>query len=177
MNCSEWEERIGLYAGDDLAAEAAEVERHLAECAKCREFAVGLRESLASLKEAHTEIPAEASFAAVRARVLGELRRGRVPMWRRAWVYGLAAVALAVIVGLRIRETPRVSPPVAVAQPAEMPAMEHGAVQPHQPPAHARSPRRRVRLGQPAVAEPLMIKLETDNPDVVIYWIAEKRGD
>jgi hypothetical protein len=25
--------------------------------------------------------------------------------------------------------------------------------------------------------EQLLIKLETDNPDVVIYWIAEKRGD
>jgi hypothetical protein len=26
-------------------------------------------------------------------------------------------------------------------------------------------------------AETILVKLETDNPDVVIYWIAEKKGD
>jgi len=26
-------------------------------------------------------------------------------------------------------------------------------------------------------AETIVVKLETDNPDVVIYWIAEKKGD
>jgi hypothetical protein len=26
-------------------------------------------------------------------------------------------------------------------------------------------------------AETILVKLETDNPDVVIYWIAERKGD
>ena len=54
MNCAEWEERIALHAGGDLApGEAAEVERHLAECAGCQVFWSGMRESLAVLREVH----------------------------------------------------------------------------------------------------------------------------
>jgi RNA polymerase sigma-70 factor (ECF subfamily) len=31
--------------------------------------------------------------------------------------------------------------------------------------------------GGPPSKETIVVKLETDNPDVVIYWIAEKKGD
>ena len=52
MNCLDWEERIALYAGGDLTgAEAAEVERHVADCAGCQVFWSGLRETLAELRD------------------------------------------------------------------------------------------------------------------------------
>jgi anti-sigma factor RsiW len=74
MKCSDWEERIALHAGRDLPpAEAAEVERHLRECAGCQVLASGLQQSLALLKEAHHEPLAAAHFLAVRARVVAEL--------------------------------------------------------------------------------------------------------
>ncbi len=39
MRCEQWEERIALHAGGDVTGgDAAQVERHLAECAPCREF-------------------------------------------------------------------------------------------------------------------------------------------
>jgi Putative zinc-finger len=76
MNCSEWEERLALDAGEDLGeAERAAVERHVSECAGCQVFLSGLKGSLARLKEAHEEPVAEPHFAAVRARVLSQLRR------------------------------------------------------------------------------------------------------
>ena len=74
MNCVEWEARVALHAGGDLAgAEAAEVERHLGECSACQVLWSGVRESLAVLQAAHAELPAAAHFTAVRARVMAEL--------------------------------------------------------------------------------------------------------
>ena len=71
MSCVDWEERIALYAGGDLAAaEAQAVERHVAECGGCQLLLSGLRESLGLLREAHGEPVEAAHFAAVRARVI-----------------------------------------------------------------------------------------------------------
>ena len=86
MNSSDWEERVALHAGGDLPpAEAAEVERHLRECAACQVLASGLKQSLALLKEAHNEPLAPAHFSAVRARVVAELEqeRRRGALWAR----------------------------------------------------------------------------------------------
>ena len=70
MNCSEWEERLALYAGDDLSrAERAGVERHLSECAGCQVFLSGLTQGLDELRDAHAEPVLDVHFAAVRARV------------------------------------------------------------------------------------------------------------
>jgi anti-sigma factor RsiW len=180
MNCSDWEERIALHAGGDLPpTETAEVERHLRECAGCQVLASGLKQSLAWLKEAHAEPLAAAHFSAVRARVVAELEQKRRPLWRWAWSYGLAAVAVALLVMLvlrpgrtPVRRTPVVAtnhPPVVVASEPVVP-----------PPPHRRVARRVVRANVPDTSsgEPLIVKLQTDDPNVVIYWIADrKKGD
>ena len=184
MNCSDWEERIALHAGGDLPpAEAAEVERHLRECAGCQVLASGLKQSLALLKEAHHQPLAAAHFSAVRARVVAELeqQRRRGALWaRRAWGYGLAAVAVAVLAMLALRpgRTPeRRAPIVAVTHPPSIAVSE-----PVIPPAPRRRVARRV-VRPPSVPdspapEPLMVKPQTDDPNVVIYWIADKKtGD
>jgi anti-sigma factor RsiW len=180
MNCSDWEERVALHAGGDLPpAEAAEVERHLRECAACQVFASGLKQSLALLKEAHGEPLAEAHFSAVRARVVAELEHKRRPMWRRAWSFGLAAAVAALLVMLALRpgRTPeRRAPVVAANHPPVVVARE--PVVP--PPPHRRVARRVARPIVPdtPAPEPLIVKLQTDDPNVVIYWIADrKRGE
>jgi anti-sigma factor RsiW len=178
MNCSDWEERVALHAGGDLPpAEAAEVERHLRECAGCQVLASGLKQSLALLREAHDEPLAPAHFSAVRARVVAELEQKRRPMWG----YGLAAVAVALLVMLALRpgRTPVVtrsnrSLTVAALSP---PAVREPVVP---PPPHRRVVRRVVRPKVPDTPdqEPLIVKLQTDDPNVVIYWIADrKRGE
>src|SRR5690242_7187168 len=95
MNCPEWEERIALYAEGDLPSQ--ETERHLAACPDCRDFAEGLNQSLATLRAAHQQPIAPAHFAAVRARVLVQINRQRRPMWRLAWIGGLAALAAVLV--------------------------------------------------------------------------------
>jgi anti-sigma factor RsiW len=181
MNCSDWEERIALHAGGDLPpAEAAEVERHLRECAACQVLASGLKQSLELLKEAHDEPLAAAHFSAVRARVVAELEQKRRPFWRRAWSFGLAAAVVAVLVMLALQPGRTPERPVPVV------AANHPLViaDPEEPPAislpHRRVARRVVRPIAPDTPdpEPLIVKLQTDDPNVVIYWIADrKRGE
>jgi len=172
MNCTGWEERLGLYAGGDLAPlQAAEVEHHLAECAGCQLFASGLKASLELLRDAHGEALDAAHFAAVRARVVAQLAHERRPLWRRAWVYRLAAVAAALLVGVAVRPSRWVAP-----RPPEV-AMVHPpvAVQPVPPPRPVRV--RHKPRSKAAPGEQVLVRLVTDNPDVVIYWISETRGE
>ena len=131
------------------------------------------------LREAHREPLDEAHYAAVRARVLAELGREKRPAWRRIWVGGLVAAAAAVVLLLwpRAVQTPeRIE--MAVSRPAA-PQIEEPR------PAHV-THRRRARMAPPSAAvsapekpptEPLVVKLLTDDPNVVIYWIADSKGD
>ena len=188
MNCSDWEERIALHAGGDLPpAEAMEVERHLRECAGCQVLASGLKQSLALLKEAHDEPLAAAHFSAMRARVVAELeqkrRRGALRARRWAWSFGLAAAVAALLVMLVLRpgRTPEHRAPVVAVNHPPVVAVREPVV----PPPPHRGVARRVarRVVQPSVpetpdSEPLIVKLQTDDPNVVIYWIADrKRGE
>ena len=152
MTCRDWEERIALHAGGDLpAADAAEVEAHLAACEDCRGVAAAYGAGIELLREAHREPLGEAHYAAVRARVLSELQRERRPAWRRIWVGGLVAVAAAAVLLL----WPRPVAPARVVHPRRAVAR-----------AVVSKPEKRPM-------EPLVVKLLTDDPNVIIYWIAD----
>lgn len=185
MNCANWEEKIALYMGEDLSrAEAQEVERHLAECLGCQLFASGIRESLAILREAHVGDVNEAACSAVRARVIAALEQERRPFWRSAWAYSLCTVALLLMVlvlwprhrvEIAHREVPAPQPLVIAAPPVPVEAAPVRVVR-------VRRPHRLVKpAGPPLLAahpeKPLVVKLVTDDPNVVIYWITDTRGE
>ena len=178
MNCQEWEERIALYAaGDAKAADAGETERHIAGCAECRVFWSELKQSLEWMREAHQEEIAPAHYAAVRARVMAQLETGRAACWKEVWVYGVGIAAAVVVVMIAVR--PHVDgPPSAAVKPAVVEiAADAGRGAGSRPGGLPhREVGRRKRLPH-RQAETILVKLETDNPDVVIYWIAEKKGD
>lgn len=198
MNCGKWEERIALHAGGDLPpVEAAAVDRHVAECAACQALLSGLRQTAGLLREAHSEPVDSAHYAAVRARVLSELAGRQRPRWAYA-LLAAAAMLLLVAVWPRARKVvvrPRPQP-VPVAQ-ALMPAVG-GAQGAPRPPGRllrttpqaagrgrrtqgvpqtrgAAPPLQQVEPSSPP--EPLVVKLITDDPDVVIYWISEGKGE
>ena len=166
MNCADWETRVALHAGGDLTrAKAMEVERHLGECSACQLLWSGVRESLAELQAAHGELPAAAHFTAVRGRVMAELERSAVPWRRLAWISGAATAALLLLLltvwpGREVPEAPRMlarippAPQVAKAAPQVRPVVRQAAAQ---------VPRK----------APLTIKLQTADPNIVIYWIAD----
>ena len=176
MICRDWEERIALHAGGDLpAAEAAELRAHLAGCEGCRGAAALYGADLELLREAHREPLEEAHYAAVRARVLAELGRNRRPVWRWMWVGGLVAAAAAAVLLLWPRA-------VQTPERIEIAAIRPAAPQIEEPrPAHVTHPRRAIRAPSFAAvseperhpAEPLVVKLLTDDPNVIIYWIAD----
>ena len=108
MNCRLWEERIALYQGGDLpAGQMAEVERHLADCAGCQLLASGLKEALEVLRASHADVPADAYFTAVRARVLAEVEKAHRPVWRRVLALGQHCSRSAVEASLRPRRPSR----------------------------------------------------------------------
>ena len=184
MNCADWEERIALYEGSDLGPdESAEVERHLAGCAGCQVFASGIRQSLALLREAHADPLDAAAFAAVRARVMGELERRPARRW---WLVLGAACAAALIVAIfTVRTTPTGKPVVAfrTAPPPRVEIPRLAEATSTRPPAvvvrvHHRRPRRPVAVESPGeVEKPMVVKMVTDDPDIVIYWITDTRGE
>jgi hypothetical protein len=174
VSCAEWEERVALWAGGDVeGSEAAEVERHTADCAGCREFAAGITADLAALR---ADPITAADLTAVRTRVLARIDAVRRPWWRTVWAWGFAAAAAVIAVFATVpRPGPAPAPPrVAMAHPTA-PYVERFTP--------ARPPPRRVIMRAAAPApppapkpEPLVIKLLTDDPDVIIYWIASE-GD
>jgi hypothetical protein len=163
MNCAEWEERIALHAGGDLAgAEAADVDSHLAGCPACRVFWSGMRGTLADLQEGHSGGVWAAELAAVRAGVTAEIERGR-RVWRRlAWVSGVG-IAAVVMLAVVARPGPLPRPPERVV--LRIPAAP--MVRPVARVAPAERPR------QPEKAAPVVVKWQTADPKIVIYWIGE----
>ena len=172
MNCIDWEERIALYAGGDLApAEAEAVKLHVAECGGCQLLLSGLRQSLETVREAHGELPDAAHFAAVRARVLAELERGPNRRWRWMWAPAMAAAAMALLMALWPRPPQSLVLPLPPAPAAAPPEIAKAV-----PVRHAPRPRKlAAKLREPS--EPLVVKLLTDDPDVVIYWITGTKGE
>ena len=166
MNCVEWQERIALHvSGDAGATGAEEVERHLRECAGCQVFWSGLKESLAVLREAHAELPDTAHFTAVRARVIAELERSR-QVWRRlAWISGVAA-AIVMMVALWPRRADL--PPAPPRMVASIPPAPLAVSVPRKVPME----RPVARLAK-APHTPLTIQMQTSDPNIVIYWIAD----
>jgi hypothetical protein len=156
---------VALHAGGDLTgAKAVEVEHHLRECSACQLLWSGVRESLAALQAAHEELPAAAHFTAMRERVMADLERSTRPRRRLAWISGVAAVA-ALLLLLALwpgREIPRPAPTLARIPPAPEVMKTVPAVRP-------------VRLVTAHVPRkaPLTIKLQTADPNIVIYWIAD----
>ena len=183
MNCRNWEEKIALYTGGDLTAEeAADVERHLAECAGCQVFASGMSESLALLREEHAEEIGGAAYVAVRARVLGEIER-RPSRW---WMFGLAAAftAAALLAAVWLRPVKHVEIArhealarfVSPVRPAtvEPPVVRVARAHRHRKSIPAAAPV--IRAAAPE-EKPLVVKMVTDDPGVVIYWISDTRGE
>jgi hypothetical protein len=178
MNCQEWEERVALHAaGDAGTEEGAEIERHIAGCAECQVVWSELKQSLEWLREAHQEPIAPAHYAAVRARVIAQLEMERTPWWRQIWVYGLGIAAVAVAMVVAMRPHSQAPPSAAMKPPAVERVADAGQGAGSRPgglPHKEVGRRKRLPHQQ---AETILVKLETDNPDVVIYWIAEKKGD
>jgi hypothetical protein len=182
MACSRYEPMIALYVEGDLST--AEIEEHLRLCPGCRRFADELRDTqrlLRGLRE--EEAPVEA-LAEVRNRVLEQVASRR-PSWLFAfrWWHGLGAGATAAVLGGMLFPRPA-APPSPRLPPFHppAPALSGAGPRPAATSQVARTKAGRAQGAPPAAArgaaprEPLLVKMFTDDPDVVIYWLIDQNG-
>jgi len=169
MSCSKWEADIALWVEGDLASD--ELERHLADCAGCRQFADEMRASQGAL---HSLAEAEIPSTRVRAYVLAEIERRRRTRWTW-WAVPAAALASLLLLMLPARgpEPERIqvkvwTPPVPPASAGQRPAP------PHEP--QFRLARGGAGFSLPK-AETSFIRMETEDDNVVILWITENEGE
>jgi hypothetical protein len=104
-----------------------------------------------------------AAYDAVRQRVLGEIRRQRRARNAVRTMAAMAACAALLMTAL-----------VALRPSAILPAPPMLARAPNVPPpvmSALRVRRSRMHRRQPAPAQPLLVRLETDDPNVVILWM------
>jgi anti-sigma factor RsiW len=173
MSCARFEPLIALFVESDLTAgEGRRVELHLEACRGCREFAADLRESQAALKSLRSDFVKEAVFEEVRA---GVLRNLSTP--QRAGVWPRYVIAAMLLMGLgagwlwltQPAATLDVQPRAAVIASPPLVAMV--------PPLRVRPARVWRRRTRPAFkSEPLVVKMITDDPQLVIYWLVDQNG-
>ena len=198
MSCPDWESRIALVVEGDLEdAGRHQVDLHLRGCAACRSLAEDLRESQELFKSIRQDMADETMLSAVRSRVLADVGALGSGNWVERVLFGgmrrkaaLAAITVMIagsVIWLsdepRPLQEPRLVPnPAALAAAAPPPVPVSESVRPvPAPKPRARRPRpARVPDAAPIQdeepAEQVTIKLLTDDPKVIIYWIVEK-GD
>jgi hypothetical protein len=175
MNCRECEVALGM---EELSAE---VEEHLAGCAECRGLAGEIRSNSAAFEAMENE-----ELPGVRGGVMARIQRRRVLRWGWA-LAAAAAVVLMIGVSRSWREEKIVTPPEKVAggRVDEGRSLLKRGTDSSVPSGKRFVSRRRV-AGDRVVSPPfqqtpksqtLMVKMLTDDPDVVIYWeIGTKEG-
>jgi predicted anti-sigma-YlaC factor YlaD len=186
----DFEKLIALDVEGDLPErKAAKLGEHLKACRNCREFAEKLQASQAVLKSLAQEAMDEAMLREVRRRVLGGIATEAAPHRFLAWRFALGAALVATVIlaaitlwrprGHGVSESTREvskQPRMVAVQPAPT-APEHPRVRTEK--AKRVLQRRKQPQGplaasvSPPPAGQLRIKLVTDDPNVVIYWLVD----
>jgi len=173
MNCEAFEPLIALHVEADLPeGDRPKVEQHLAECANCRQLLEDFQASQSALRELGSEAVDAAMLTAVRAGVLARIGERRRRVW--PWVAAFAAAA-AVVAGLVVmphKPVEQLPPP----QVARVVTPEQVIVEQPVVPRRRRVARRRP-APPPKEEHPLVVKMLTDDPDIVIIWLLDQRGD
>ena len=161
MNCSKWERDIA----SDVESEG--LRAHVAVCANCREYAREIEQNRFALS---TKAIDPAAFDGVRRRVLDQIQaeKRRSAWW--AWPAAVAACVALLVSSALVLKLRNPAPPRPV-EFAKAPKLVQWTV-----PARVRSaPPRRARIV--AHRDPLVVKMLTNDPDVIIVWLVDQKGD
>ena len=162
MTCPEWELEI---AGE---SERPELVAHLAGCEHCSAFAREIEQDRATLASL---APPTAALGQVRVRVMSELHSRRR---RSAYLWWAAAAAClgALSFGLLLRPSAPENLGVVIAAPKA----PDSALAPVRIAPHPHRPRAGAALARSA-PQPIIIKMLTDDPNIVIIWLVDQKGD
>jgi len=173
MNCADWEREIASESDNVALGE------HLQGCERCQEFAREIEANRVAMGALN--VPPVA-LDAVRRRVLDEIQvRKRRSVW---WAWSAVAAACVAVLCVsyfvtRVR-SPVAPKPVRFANAA--PIMEHAPTPMLQASAKPHHRGRKRQFGAVAVKaappkEPLVIKMLTNDPNVIIIWLVDQKGD
>ena len=173
MSCQAFEPLIALYVEGDLPGrDTPRVEEHLAVCADCRELLEDFKASQAAVKELGSEAVDAALLTAVRAGVLARVDDRRVAVW--PWVAALtAALALLAMLSPLRRPVPEPRPVVVAQAPPSVQAPPNTPAPDYRPAVRRSSRPSSARRPVPQ----LVVKMLTDDPDIVIIWLVDQTGD
>ncbi len=204
MNCVRWQRLVALYVGDDLdRSRTAKVELHIAACPSCRDLEHDLRQDRLRLLDLDAAAMNGFELGSVRGAVMAKIenRQKRSPVISQPRLLSALAMAVVVIALALVmrrssgpdaphtvsREIPSPSPGLATVpepQDAPLPQPTPDSVRSVPNSADTRLarvetlPAGRSTSSPPSVpAEPMTIKILTDDPEVVIYWIVDPKGD
>ncbi len=164
MNCEDCTR--GLASEDGIS----ELDEHLRQCSACRDFAAALeadRQVLGTLRDVDP-----AALFALRRGVSARIAKERAVRRIWAWSAGLAACVAAAfsVTVLGVPEETLPKPQIAflaAGPPADWEARTISRPVRRRPaPAHELA----------KAAPPLKIKILTDDPNVVIYWLVDNEG-
>lgn len=194
-------------SGDVHADQARKLDTHLEDCASCRKLEQQLQGDLDDVRALDAAGAEEMTLGSVRGAVMAQIDAKRLTAWVFGLPGPATVAATLVVAGLLAvllpwggdrgdvrlveSELPEVPPAVeadqsTVEQPGPEPEEESEpfvrelpAAEPvvHVPPtagAESIQPPAPLRM---VAAEPMTIKILTDDPDVVIYWIVEAKGE
>jgi hypothetical protein len=156
MRCEECEP---LLAQDEAGSE---VEAHLAGCRNCRSLAAELQANAHAMRALGAEV-----MPPVTIPVPG------VPWWK--WSSAAAALIITLTAAWWASRPPKVPQIVSVDVKVT------GVVPTQVAPVPAKIPEKltpaRVPIAPVAYKEPLRVKMLTPDPDVVIYWLVDPKGE
>lgn len=187
MNCERWRRWLALDAGGDLSVRRTRrLQVHLQRCPECRTLSRELRSARGRLQAlAASAAPHEATMQTrpLQAFATTAARR-QIPVALR-WSAAATALLLVVVVGYRLAPRRPLSEeaagPAAVSAaaptPIATPPDEPGRSSPAAPAPPATAAKLPPQPGRPdlrtAATETLVLKIHTDDPEVVIYWLVE----
>jgi anti-sigma factor RsiW len=198
MKCTHSPEELASYAGGDLSREdRVRLDRHLDDCADCRAELTLLRDTVSEVRSLRDDIVARECLLGLRDRVRTEIAARPWPGWavalerlalagfRSPWTVAGAVGLVAVgAFSLWLALPPDVEvEPAPVAALVEAPPIPEVTVPdplPEPERAAALEPEDSVPAEPSTAASPdagadrqVLVKLLTDNPNVVIYWVVE----
>jgi len=178
MNCDFVERWAALAASNDLDEhEQTELAAHLDQCESCRDAAAEfsrMEADLAALKDERMDPAVDpAIYAAIRQSVLD-----RIPNetnWRLAAALAVAAALILMALVVWRDRRGQIAPPPLELHPLRVSAPPVPAMVPVvERPAKPVLGRHRRGIPNPPPERPLVVKLLTDDPDVVIIWLVDR---
>ena len=170
MPCKRYERQIALAISDDLPSRHAHaLQQHLDACEACRTHEASLRDALHATRALADINVSEDTLTEIARNVMVEVsalddrvRAVKAPRW---WIVASAIAALVLVCGIMVKRSE--------SQPA---IVKHAISIATQEPQNARNAIPSEDESNTVPVQAALVKLYSDNPNVVFYLVSDNNG-